>query len=231
MFCGPGRVQMSALLLSAGVCTRFCQNWPGPAGSGPFRGFLEGQLRGRLTDTHPAAGVQQEAWFTDALKAAVLVDAQTVQTHVPDETLVLVCGHKQHPALRQHSALNPVICVSKTFNFHVGLLFLISAEKLHFISFCLFNEALKTQQNKHNLHVINNLMGFIWNRNSVILTTIKDQKPNFSLKKHKLMCAEIKYIKSSWVRHDLKVWSFTHLFISVFNEQNSTLVLQIKQFL
>lgn len=40
--------------------------------------------------THASTGVQQESRFTDTFEASVFVDAQSIQTHVPDETFILI---------------------------------------------------------------------------------------------------------------------------------------------
>lgn len=40
--------------------------------------------------THASTGVQQESRFTNAFEAAIFIDAQTIEAHVPDQTLVLV---------------------------------------------------------------------------------------------------------------------------------------------
>lgn len=47
------------------------------------------------TYTHASTGVEQEAGFTDALEAAVVVDTQSVEAHVSDQTLVHVCGRTE----------------------------------------------------------------------------------------------------------------------------------------
>lgn len=40
--------------------------------------------------THASTGVQQVSRFTDAFEAAVFIDTQSIEAHVPDQTLVLV---------------------------------------------------------------------------------------------------------------------------------------------
>lgn len=43
------------------------------------------------TYAHASAGVQQVSRHTDAFKASVIIDAQSIEADVPDQTLVLVC--------------------------------------------------------------------------------------------------------------------------------------------
>lgn len=43
------------------------------------------------TYTHASTGVQEESRFTDAFEAAIFIDTQSIEAHVPDQTLVLVC--------------------------------------------------------------------------------------------------------------------------------------------
>lgn len=52
-------------------------------------------LSGKHTYTHASTGVEQEPRFTDAFEAAVFIDAKSIEAHVPDQTLVLVCGQTQ----------------------------------------------------------------------------------------------------------------------------------------
>lgn len=40
--------------------------------------------------THASTRVQQVSRFTDAFEAAILIDAQSIEAHVPDQTLILV---------------------------------------------------------------------------------------------------------------------------------------------
>lgn len=49
-------------------------------------------LSDKHTYTHASTGVQQVSRFTDAFEAAVFIDTQSIEAHVPDQTLVLVCG-------------------------------------------------------------------------------------------------------------------------------------------
>jgi len=43
-----------------------------------------------LTHTESASAIQQVSRFTDALEAAVLINAHAVQTDVPNQTLISV---------------------------------------------------------------------------------------------------------------------------------------------
>lgn len=43
------------------------------------------------TYTHASTGVQQESRFTDAFEATIFIDTESIEAHVPDQTLVLVC--------------------------------------------------------------------------------------------------------------------------------------------
>lgn len=47
------------------------------------------------TNTHAPAGVEVESRFTDAFEAAIFIDAQSIEAHVPDETLIHVCGQRE----------------------------------------------------------------------------------------------------------------------------------------
>lgn len=48
-------------------------------------------LSGKHTYTHASTGVQKISRHADAFKAAVIIDAESVEADVPDQTLVLVC--------------------------------------------------------------------------------------------------------------------------------------------
>lgn len=52
-------------------------------------------LSDKHTYTHASTGVKQESRFTDAFEAAIFIDTQSIEAHVPDQTLVLVCGWKE----------------------------------------------------------------------------------------------------------------------------------------
>lgn len=43
------------------------------------------------TYTHASTGVQQISRFADAFEAAIFIDTESIEAHVPDQTLVLVC--------------------------------------------------------------------------------------------------------------------------------------------
>lgn len=49
-------------------------------------------LSDKHTYTHASTGVQQVSRFTDAFEAAIFIDTQSVEAHIPDQTLVLICG-------------------------------------------------------------------------------------------------------------------------------------------
>lgn len=56
-----------------------------------------------LTDTVPSRALQQEASFTDALEAAVVIDAHPVQTDVPDLALVHIWAHTHTEQMMKHT--------------------------------------------------------------------------------------------------------------------------------
>lgn len=48
-------------------------------------------MRENRTYTHASTGVQEVSRHTDAFEASVIIDAQSIQADVPDQTLVLIC--------------------------------------------------------------------------------------------------------------------------------------------
>lgn len=52
-------------------------------------------LLDKRTYTHASAGVEIEPRFTDASEAPIFIDAQSIEAHVPDQTLIQVCGQRE----------------------------------------------------------------------------------------------------------------------------------------
>ena len=45
-----------------------------------------------LTNTHASTGVKQVSKFADAFEAAIFINTESIEAHVPNQTLILVCG-------------------------------------------------------------------------------------------------------------------------------------------
>ncbi len=78
-------------------------------------------LSGKHTYTHASTGVQKESGFTDAFEAAIFIDAQSVKAHIPDKTLILVCGSTERNWLIDNSTFNDKVVKVTNWRFYIFL--------------------------------------------------------------------------------------------------------------